>query len=317
LTVEARGARFNAVDMNPGAKEAIVMAHGLFTNMAVYYFRIAPMLASRFRVVLYDLRGHGQSERCAGGYTVAEMSMDLAAIADALGVGRAYVVGYSFGGLVALGAALSWPERFGERLALIEPPSLAEDEIRVSVAEAAGAAGAAGAAEAAGAGSRAESSEGAGANARGKAARDGFGGGISGRSGAGRGEPDGSISGRGGAAGSDLDLDSQFRAYTASTGIAVPERAKEKMADQIGFLTNSTSFLSDIAADAGFLADAPLEGASFRTLLLYGRRSPYKATARQLKARLPDARLRTAWGDHNLPVQRGAWVGRRLLKFFS
>lgn len=62
----------------------VVMLHGLFVgSMASWYFTAAPALAESNRVLLYDLRGHGKSERARSGYDVRTMTADLEAVADA------------------------------------------------------------------------------------------------------------------------------------------------------------------------------------------------------------------------------------------
>src|SRR5207244_2811949 len=67
-------------------------------------------LAADFRVTLYDLRGHGASERPPTGYTSAAMAEDFRHLHAELGLGPAYLVGHSFGGVVATHAAVLAPD---------------------------------------------------------------------------------------------------------------------------------------------------------------------------------------------------------------
>lgn len=111
--VVARGVRFHVRRLGEG-EPVVVMLHGLIIgSMASWYFTVAGPLARECSVVLYDLRGHGRSERPATGYTVEEMVADLHALLDALGLGDRPVelVGTSFGGLLALAFAIEHPER--------------------------------------------------------------------------------------------------------------------------------------------------------------------------------------------------------------
>lgn len=119
--IDAGGLCFHVQDL--GAGPPVVMIHGLLVgNLAGWYFTAAPALAKRHRVILYDLRGHGQSERTSSGYDVATQAGDLRAILEALGVeGPVDLVGHSFGGLVALRQALDHPASV-RRLALVEAP---------------------------------------------------------------------------------------------------------------------------------------------------------------------------------------------------
>jgi pimeloyl-ACP methyl ester carboxylesterase len=95
-----------------GTGPDVVLLHAVTSNMAVWMFiNIVDTLAEEFRVTAYDLRGHGQSEATPAGYTSAEMAADLQRLHAALGLGPAYLVGHSFGGVVALHAAVLYPER--------------------------------------------------------------------------------------------------------------------------------------------------------------------------------------------------------------
>src|ERR1044072_9968694 len=97
--------------MNAGAPETILMVHGMFTNLSIYYFNIAPILAQQFHVVLYDLKGHGMSGRSSHGYDLQTMSNELVELMDNLGLDTVHLAGYSYGGLIALKAAMCFPER--------------------------------------------------------------------------------------------------------------------------------------------------------------------------------------------------------------
>lgn len=75
-------------------------------------------LAERYRVVWYDNRGIGESDKPVGPYTVAQLAEDAVAVLDERGIERAHVVGTSLGGMVAQELALSYPRRV-EKLALL------------------------------------------------------------------------------------------------------------------------------------------------------------------------------------------------------
>lgn len=117
--VAARGLRFHVQEL--GAGPPLVMVHGLLIgSLASWYFTAAPTLARRRRVRLYDLRGHGRSERAPSGYDLASMAADLAALTADLPA-PIDLVGHSWGGLVALRFALDHPDRV-RRLAVVEAP---------------------------------------------------------------------------------------------------------------------------------------------------------------------------------------------------
>ncbi|MFN8205148.1 MAG: alpha/beta hydrolase [Solirubrobacteraceae bacterium] len=89
----------------------VVLVHGLGASHAFWYPKVAPALAHRHRVTVYDLRGHGRSGMPGSGYGAAAMVADLEALLDALDIRRARLVGHSWGGLIALELALRRPRR--------------------------------------------------------------------------------------------------------------------------------------------------------------------------------------------------------------
>lgn len=88
-----------------------------------------PALAPDYRVLAYDMRGHGRSDLPFGGYDLATQSSDLLLLMDALGIGRASVVGDAAGGGIAVELALGRPERVtslvlvGTRIHGWDPPA--------------------------------------------------------------------------------------------------------------------------------------------------------------------------------------------------
>jgi pimeloyl-ACP methyl ester carboxylesterase len=90
----------------------VVLVHGVTGDLSIWYLcKAMQTLGARYRVTAYDLRGHGYSDAPPDHYTSADHSADLFALADALGIERATVVGHSFGGVIAMHAAVLAPER--------------------------------------------------------------------------------------------------------------------------------------------------------------------------------------------------------------
>lgn len=104
----------------------MVMLHGLSGNQAVWHLKIMPELRREYRIVTYDLRGHGRSDMPPTGYTTQDMAEDLRGIMDTLGIERAHLVGHSLGADICLHFALRHPHRAG-KMVLIEAgiPALA------------------------------------------------------------------------------------------------------------------------------------------------------------------------------------------------
>lgn len=111
--VVVRGVRFNTVRLG-GGEPTVLFLHGLvMDNLSSWYFTVANPVARVADVVLFDLRGHGQTERPPEGYTVESLVADIDALIDELVPdGRPVeLVGNSFGGLLALAYALTHPQR--------------------------------------------------------------------------------------------------------------------------------------------------------------------------------------------------------------
>ncbi|WP_416485043.1 alpha/beta fold hydrolase [Streptomyces sp. CL12] len=124
--VDAGGIRLHVQRMAPAGggtpHGTVVLVHGLLTDsLASYYFTVAPAFAAAgLDVLMYDLRGHGRSERPARGYTLDHNIDDLTALLDRLGVtGPVHLVGNSYGGTIAFGYAVRDPERVAT-LTLVE-----------------------------------------------------------------------------------------------------------------------------------------------------------------------------------------------------
>lgn len=109
-------------DGAPHGAPVVVFVHGILTDsLASYYFTMGPAFAEAgFDVIMYDLRGHGRSERPVTGYQLERFVADLAGLLDELDVrSPVHLVGNSFGGTVAFGFAAAHPERV-RSLAMIE-----------------------------------------------------------------------------------------------------------------------------------------------------------------------------------------------------
>jgi pimeloyl-ACP methyl ester carboxylesterase len=89
----------------------VLLLHGITGNMAIWpLINMVNTLAEHFRVTAHDLRGHGYSDTPPSGYTSADMADDLRGLQDALDMGPSYVLGHSFGGVVAMHAAVLYPD---------------------------------------------------------------------------------------------------------------------------------------------------------------------------------------------------------------
>ena len=103
-----------------GAGQPVICIHGALIADAFQPLLTEPSLASRYQLISYHRRGHGNSSRASGPISIAQQAADCGALLAHLGVQQAHVVGHSFGGATALQLALDTPFVV-HSLALIEP----------------------------------------------------------------------------------------------------------------------------------------------------------------------------------------------------
>lgn len=109
VDLPGRGTAFVRMSDGPAGAPTVLLVHGLLATADLNWSLAMPSLASRFKVVAPDLRGHGRGMPTRR-FTGEECADDLAAIVKALELGRVIVVGYSLGGLVAQLFARRYPE---------------------------------------------------------------------------------------------------------------------------------------------------------------------------------------------------------------
>jgi 3-oxoadipate enol-lactonase len=100
----------------PPEAPPVVLVHSLGASLETWD-ALTDRLSPAFRVVRYDLPGHGGTPAGAGSYSMAGLATDLAALLDELGLARVHVVGASIGGMIAMQLALDAPDRV-DRLVL-------------------------------------------------------------------------------------------------------------------------------------------------------------------------------------------------------
>lgn len=94
----------------PGDGPPLVALHGLASS-AHWYHRLSHIMASDYRIIAPDQRGHGQTTQATGGYDWQTLASDVVGLMNHLGVERAPVLGHSWGGHVASNLAARFPDR--------------------------------------------------------------------------------------------------------------------------------------------------------------------------------------------------------------
>ena len=103
----------------PADAPAVVLLHGAFMDKGSWDQEF-PVLARDFRVVRYDIRPFGESTRPEKAYSVPD---DLLRLLDHLKIERAFLMGHSFGGALAIDFALLHPDRVAGLVLLSAPPN--------------------------------------------------------------------------------------------------------------------------------------------------------------------------------------------------
>ena len=104
----------------------VLFIHGLTAN-AFCFQSFADALAPDHHVIAYDLRGRGESDKPATGYSVPLHAADLAQLIDAFGIERPIIVGHSLGAMIALYFAATYPQLLS-KLVLIDAGAPLPDE---------------------------------------------------------------------------------------------------------------------------------------------------------------------------------------------
>ena len=103
-----------------GAGEPILFHHGYTGAHDVWLDEISPRLNDRYRCIVMDYRGAGDSEHPTEGHNIKQYADDVIAVADNLGLDRFTYVGHSMGGGIGYQLGVSYGDRLN-KLVLVAP----------------------------------------------------------------------------------------------------------------------------------------------------------------------------------------------------
>jgi pimeloyl-ACP methyl ester carboxylesterase len=114
-----------------GDGPTLLLTHGYSSTSQMWRAQIEP-LAAHHKLVLWDMRGHGQSDYPddPAAYSETATVGDMAAILDAVGAERAIVGGLSLGGYMSLAFYRAYPERVRALLIIDTGPGFKKDDAR-------------------------------------------------------------------------------------------------------------------------------------------------------------------------------------------
>ncbi len=108
LFAEINGIRF-CYEIN-GEGDTVLLIHGLGSKKESWIGQFEP-LSEHFKVIRFDNRGAGKSDRPKGEYSMELFADDIASIMDYLEIDRAHIIGWSLGGMIVQNFVLKYPER--------------------------------------------------------------------------------------------------------------------------------------------------------------------------------------------------------------
>ncbi len=108
--IRANGIVFHTRLVGPDEGPALVFSNSLGSDFRIWD-EVVARLAGRYRILLYDKRGHGLSDTPPGPYSIDDHTDDLEALLDHFGIASAAIVGLSVGGMIAQRLAVRAPKR--------------------------------------------------------------------------------------------------------------------------------------------------------------------------------------------------------------
>jgi len=87
----------------------VVFIGGLGDDISLWSFQV-DALGEHFKILLFDNRGVGGTDKPLGPYTTKQMASDTYGLMIALGINRAHIVGSSMGGMIAMELAIAYPQ---------------------------------------------------------------------------------------------------------------------------------------------------------------------------------------------------------------
>ena len=114
--MSAQVVRANGIDVRyliegPAEAPVIVFSNSLASDLSIWN-QVAEALSCNYRILRYDLRGHGGTTATPGEYSISLLGDDLLALLDALNFKKVHLVGLSIGGMIAQSVAATAPRRF-------------------------------------------------------------------------------------------------------------------------------------------------------------------------------------------------------------
>lgn len=128
MKIDVNGIHINTEISGKKDAPAVVLSHSLSSGIVMWSLQLEA-LEPRYRVVRYDMRGHGQSDAPEGAYSLDMLATDVVRLLDALGMDRVHFVGLSIGGMIGQCLALTHGDRL-KSLVLCDTAAVISEEAR-------------------------------------------------------------------------------------------------------------------------------------------------------------------------------------------
>lgn len=142
MEIEANGIRFHYRFDGPADAPVLTLSHSLAADLRMWEPQV-PIFSERFRVLSYDVRGHGKTAVPPAPYDIKTLSDDVAALCGALGIAKTHFCGLSLGGMTGQRLAADHPDLI-DRLVLCDTSAGTAPEMAPAYAQRAEAARAGG-----------------------------------------------------------------------------------------------------------------------------------------------------------------------------
>jgi len=126
MLIKANGIEINYELTGKADAPVVVLSHSLASSMVMWEPQLK-VLEPDFRVLRYDMRGHGNSEVVKGAYKLEVLGNDVISLLDALDIGTVHFMGLSIGGMIGQGLALDHADRLQSVILCDTAPLLPEE----------------------------------------------------------------------------------------------------------------------------------------------------------------------------------------------
>jgi len=110
MQIKANGIQMNYELSGKKGAPVVVLSHSLSSSLLMWNPQMN-VLNLYFQVLLYDIRGHGDSDTPLGAYTLELLGNDAIGLLDALNINQVHFIGLSMGGMIGQCLALNYPHR--------------------------------------------------------------------------------------------------------------------------------------------------------------------------------------------------------------